>query len=76
MKKYLDINGDSGVEAYDTGEDYISVLFKAGSARQYLYTNTVTGTHHVENMKKLAVNGNGLNSYINRNVKKNYANKT
>lgn len=75
MIKYEDINGDSGVEAYEQGDDYIAVLFKSGSARRYLYNHDVTGYQHVEAMKDLAANGDGLNAYINRHVRKNYADK-
>ncbi len=71
----MDIDGDSGVDSYEIGDDYISVLFKAGSARKYLYNYASAGSYHVENMKNLAANGDGLNSYINKNVKKNYAQK-
>lgn len=70
MQHYLDVNGDSGVEFYEIGPDYIDVKFKRGSVYRYSYE--IAGKHHVENMKALAKSGDGLNSYIMRNVRKLY----
>lgn len=67
----MDINGDSGVYGYETGSDYITVQFKTG--RVYAYSYLSAGRVHVEAMKVLAESGNGLNSYINKYVKKLYA---
>ncbi|MCL2311779.1 MAG: hypothetical protein FWC41_04725 [Firmicutes bacterium] len=71
MEKYSNIGRDSGVSAYEIGTDYIKVKF-SGTGRTYTYSYRKAGDHHVENMKKLAQSGNGLNSYINRNVKHLY----
>lgn len=71
MKAYKNIGGDSGVSAYEDGADFIRVKFKDGAI--YVYTNASAGTQNIEQMKKLAANGDGLNSFINRNVKKKYA---
>jgi len=73
MNKYLDLSGDSGVAGYEIGGDSITVLFKDGSV--YLYTSASAGHANIETMKGLATSGDGLNAYINRNVKKNYAAK-
>lgn len=73
MVKYNDINGDSGVSNYEIAGDRIIVEFKSGS--QYLYTYLSAGDIHIENMKKLALNGDGLNSYINKNVRTKYHSK-
>jgi len=70
METYNDVNGDSGVAGYESGDDYIRVRFKNGSI--YLYTYAQPGQNHVEHMITLAVAGDGLNSYINRNVRKSY----
>jgi hypothetical protein len=71
MQHYEDIGCDSGVSAYETGIDSITVRFKDGSL--YLYTYGSAGSAAIEKMKELAANGNGLNAYINRCVKKAYA---
>ncbi|RXJ90546.1 hypothetical protein CRV01_05160 [Arcobacter sp. CECT 8983] len=70
MTIYKDINGDSGVLGFEIDEDRIVVEFRGGS--KYLYTYTSTGNEHIENMKELAKNGDGLNSYINKNVRNRY----
>lgn len=68
MERYRDTGGDSGVYAYEIGKDYIRVQF-SGTARTYTYSYRKAGSTHVENMKQLARNGSGLNSYINRHAK-------
>jgi hypothetical protein len=67
MERYRDINGDSGVLAYETGPDFIRVQFKDHSV--YLYTYISAGSHNIERMKSLAAAGDGLNACINTNVK-------
>jgi hypothetical protein len=73
MKPYADINGDSGVVAYDYGDDWIIVEF--GKGGKYKYDYNKPGAHDVEEMKRLADTGDGLNAYININVRSNYAAK-
>ncbi|MEQ8238897.1 MAG: hypothetical protein RIA69_06775 [Cyclobacteriaceae bacterium] len=68
MEVYKDLNGDSNVEAYETGNNFISVKFK-GSRKTYTYSYQKAGKYHVEQMKVLAIKGDGLNGYINSNVK-------
>lgn len=68
MEKYKDINGDSGVEGYIIGEDYIVVKFTK-TAKTYKYSYSSAGTSNVEKMKVLARKGDGLNAFINTNVK-------
>lgn len=68
MIAYRDIDGDSGVLAYDLGAEYIDVQFK-GTSRIYRYSYHKAGKENVETMKALAKRGNGLNSFINTNVK-------
>lgn len=75
MASYLNLNGNSGINEYDIGIDYIVVHFKNGKERHYRYDYATTGAAKVEEMKKLAKQGFGLNSYINTSVKKNFASK-
>jgi len=75
MQPYMNLNGDSGVTAYEIGADYITVQFKSGRERNYTYTNLSAGHDRVEQLKRLARQGYGLNSYINRVVDKAYASK-
>ncbi|WP_435547838.1 hypothetical protein [Desulfobacterium sp. N47] len=71
MQKYADINNDSGVDSFEINDSSITVWFK-GTSRSYTYSYGRAGQHHVENMKKLALSGDGLNAYINYNVKFDY----
>lgn len=71
MERYRNTGGDSGVYAYEIGVNYIIVQFK-GTFRKYRYSFGKAGRNHVEEMKLLARNGSGLNSYINKYVKDLY----
>ncbi len=54
----------------NTGESNIMVQFKNGEI--YTYTYDSAGEDNVEEMKRLAQNGGGLNSFILTNVKYDY----
>lgn len=71
MERYRNSGGDSGISSYEIGTDFIIVKF-TGTFRTYRYSYRKAGQHHVENMKRLARSGSGLNGYINRYVKKLY----
>ncbi|CAN5496696.1 hypothetical protein BH10BDE1_BH10BDE1_23770 [soil metagenome] len=73
MEKYSDHGGDSNVSRYEIGLDYLKVEFGDGGV--YLYDYAKPGRESVEHMKKLAAAGQGLNSFINTNVRKNYSKK-
>ena len=68
MERYRNFGGDSGVSSFEIGPDYIVVKF-SGTIRKYRYSYRKAGQKHVENMKRLAQKGSGLNSYINNYVK-------
>lgn len=73
MDRYKNLSGDSGVQAYEIGHDSITVEFNDGAV--YLYTNGSAGAQNIEEMKRLAIAGRGLNGFINKYVRKNYARK-
>lgn len=73
MEKYKNVGNDSNVTAYEIGNDQITVQFIDGSI--YLYNYSRTGELNIEKMKKLAIAGQGLNSFINNNVRKLYVRK-
>lgn len=73
MERYRNLGGNSGVAAYEIGDDCITVQFRDGSL--YLYNYQSTGISDIEQMKTLALAGQGLNSFISRVVKKRYASK-
>jgi hypothetical protein len=71
MTPYKDIDDDSGVRAYNIEDGYIDVQFKDGAL--YRYTSMSAGQANLEKMARLARAGDGLNSFINRNVKQRYS---
>jgi hypothetical protein len=71
MQQYLNLGGKSGIEAYEISGTYISVKFKRNS-KICIYSYNLAGRNNVENMKILARKGQGLNSYIMRNVRDLY----
>lgn len=73
MERYRNRGGDSGIVAYEIGPDSITVMFSDGAV--YLYTYQSAGSANIERMKRLAIAGEGLNSFINRCVRKDYARK-
>lgn len=74
MERYKNLGGDSKIIAYEIGNDSIKVQFQGGGT--YTYTYQSAGQATIEHMKKLAIAGHGLNSYITTVVKKRYASKT
>jgi hypothetical protein len=73
MKRYRDLSDQSGVVAYEVSDDAITVKFRDGDV--YLYDYARTGRREVEEMKRLAVAGQGLSTFISRVVKGRYARK-
>lgn len=73
MQKYRNSSGDSAIKQFELGPDFIKIEFLDGAL--YLYDHIKPGSKHVEKMKTLALDGRGLNSYINSHVKKTYAKK-
>lgn len=70
MNTYKNLGGNSNIRAYSAGEDYIEVQFNGGAIYKYSYRSA--GREKVEQMKELAVQGSGLNSYIMRNARLDY----
>lgn len=73
MEYYRNVSGASGVLAYEVTQTQISVKFSTGWI--YVYDYLSAGVDNVEHMKTLAINGTGLNSFINRRVKNNFTRK-
>ena len=73
MQPYKDIGGDSGVAAYEIGPGSITIQFARGGT--YLYNASAPGPAHVAEMQRLAQAGDGLNTYINKYVRKKFAAK-
>jgi hypothetical protein len=73
MKPYGDKSGNSGVLAYQIKGDQMYIIFKTEPDIIYAYNFDKPGRRHVEEMKKLAVEGKGLSTYISIYVRKNFA---
>ena len=74
MYKY-NSDHDSGVLAYLIEDHDIKILFppdKDGQPFVYTYSYIKPGKKHVEEMKKLAVKGSDLATYINKNIREKY----
>lgn len=70
MERYANRRGNSGVRGYIIGEEYIDVMFSNGAVYRYSYRSA--GNAKVEEMKRLAIAGYGLNSYIKLHANNNY----
>ncbi len=73
MKAYDNLGGNSGVVAYDYDSEVIKVQFDDGWI--YEYEASTIGAADFQQMISLADSGHGLNSYINRYIRKRFSNK-
>ncbi|WP_345811703.1 hypothetical protein AAGS40_12370 [Paraburkholderia sp. PREW-6R] len=75
MERYRNVSGDSGIDAYEIGDDFIRVRFRSGVS--YWYTEASVGATHVRTLKRLARKGQGLSTYISQHaeVSDGYARK-
>jgi hypothetical protein len=74
MEKYAGLHPNHGVDTYLITPTSIKVKFITGPT-VYVYSYDVPGKSHVEEMKKLAIAGRGLSTYISREIKKNFDHK-
>ena len=70
MQIYKNLGRNSNIIAFELGDDYIDVQFNKGMIYRYSYISA--GILKVNEMKRLALQGYGLNSYIMRNARINY----
>ncbi len=73
MPRYANLSGDSGVVAYETDADSITLTFVNGD--RYLYSATRPGRATVERMKTLAKSGRGLSTFVSQQVREAYDRK-
>lgn len=74
MERYKNLQGGSAIRAFRIGNDFIEVMFNDRGL--YTYTHSSAGGANIEHMKRLAKQGHGLNSFINKAVRKLYAKKS
>lgn len=70
--RYKNLNGDSNILYYDIQETYIDVYFER---TVYTYSSVGIGDDTLKILKNLAVQGYGLNGFINRYIKYKYSDK-
>jgi hypothetical protein len=68
MQLYKNLSGESGVYAFEIAMDHIKVRFQE-TIKIYRYSYYKAGMTHVDELKRLALIGRGLNSYIVRNIR-------
>lgn len=74
MSLYMNRGGNSNITEYELYDGGIRVSFQDRSC--YLYTISSAGVSNIQEMHRLAVDGRGLNSFINRYVSKKYESKS
>ena len=73
MHRYRNNSGESGVVAYDIGQDSITIQFSGGE--RYLYTERSTGAESIARMQELAREGRGLSTFVSQHIRSRYARK-
>lgn len=71
MIRYQNKGGNSAIVFYEIGDDYIKIWFK-DAKRTYVYSYKSAGKENVEYMKRLALEGQGLNAFIKKYVNQGY----
>ena len=74
LTPYGNGNGNSGIIGYEIGDDSIDVEFANGGV--YTYSETNIGRLNFLNMQVLAMQGSGLNAFINKHVRGKYTSRT
>jgi hypothetical protein len=69
MERYRNLSGNSGVDAYELGGDFIMIRFRPGVV--YWYTAASVGARHLAVLKRLAQRGQGLGTYISQHAEVN-----
>ena len=63
MEIYKNKTGKSSIQGYEIGEGFIKVFFKKGN--HYHYDLKTHSLEIINKIKELAMEGKGLNSFIN-----------
>lgn len=71
--KYQNKSKKSSIDTYKIGKDGDSIAITFNSGSTYVYDYNKPGKEQVDKMKELAAAGEGLGSYVKKNVNKNFA---
>ncbi|MDT3671625.1 MAG: hypothetical protein ROZ37_14990 [Aromatoleum sp.] len=66
MQRYKNLNGRSGIVAFEIGDDCVKIVFR-DNPKVYLYSTRKIPPQKIERMKQLATAGRGLATFISRN---------
>lgn len=66
MQPYRNLSGKSGLEAFEIGNDFVKLRFR-DNPRIYVYSSHNIAPEKIEQMKRLALSGRGLASFVSRN---------
>ena len=70
MEPYKNLSGNSGVESFEIGPDFVRVQFH--DEPPYLCTDQSVGHENVERMKHLDRSGTGLSTFISQHPEVRY----
>jgi hypothetical protein len=70
MTRYKNLSGESGVDSFELKRASIVIRFTDGAT--YWYTARSAGARAVAQMKKLALMGKGLATFVNKYVREKY----
>lgn len=68
MVPYSNLSRDSRIAEYERGVDYIKVRYHDSDVI-YVFDYAKPGVKHVEMMKRLAIYGQGLGTYIDEKLR-------
>ena len=68
MRKYAQPAGPAGVTGFEFGPDSITLRFADGALQRY--TEQDLGRARIARMKRLAVEGRGLDAFIERHIRR------
>lgn len=71
--KYPNKSKKSSIDTYEIGNGGNSIAITFNSGSSYVYDHNKPGKEQVDKMKELAAAGEGLGSYVKKNVNKNFA---
>ena len=73
MQPYSDLTGNSGIVAFGLGDHSIDVEFRGGA--RYRYDDIRPGRRELATMRRLAIAGKGLATFISQHIGDRYAAK-
>ena len=72
MERYRNSSGNSPITHFEIVENSISVWFKGGKKNPYIYPVYEIGNYHFQQLIQRAIEGKGLSTYINQNVRNDF----